>query len=372
MTSARDAPPRPLGEAVLDGGSHPAASGPHRLLVVEGEGIGPEVLAASLEVLAAVEEDGGGAVGVQVLRDERVDAVAAACRDAFAAGGALLAGPRGGRFVYDLRRALGLYCKISPINPWPELWEVGCLRAAARRDVDLLVVRENLFGVYQGEAVEHRDQARGRWVEHRFAYPEGPVRRVLRLGARLAQGRRGRMAVVVKEGGLPALSRLWRDCATEIAADHGVGCTLLDVDYAAYCMVQHAAELDVLVAPNLFGDVLSDLGGLLLGSRGLTFGGSFGAVPGAVYQTNHGAAHDLAGRDRADPAAQILALAMLLRESFGMAREAAVLEQALRRVWAAGWRTEDLAEEGCRIVGTREMGRLTARAVAEVRERAGV
>jgi len=125
-------------------------------------------------------------------------------------------------------------------------------------------------------------------------------------------------------------------------------------------MVQHPRDLDVVAAPNVFGDVLSDIGAVLLGSRGLSFGASFGARPGACYQTNHGSAHDLVGQDRANPVGQFLSLAMLLRESFGLFDAARLVERAVRAVWQDGWRTEDLAEEGGRLVGTDRMGQLVA------------
>jgi 3-isopropylmalate dehydrogenase len=123
--------------------------------------------------------------------------------------------------------------------------------------------------------------------------------------------------------------------------------------------------MDVIVAPNLFGDVLSDAAGALMGSRGITHGGSFDSAGAAVYQTNHGAAHDLAGSDRANPAGQILAAAMMLRESFELSTEAEMMERALGSAWAAGWRTADVAEPGCRVIGTREMAERVADLLGE-------
>ncbi|HVS00682.1 MAG TPA: isocitrate/isopropylmalate family dehydrogenase, partial [Thermoanaerobaculia bacterium] len=220
---------------------------------------------------------------------------------------------------------------------------------------------ENLGGLYQGESNE--EGGPGRRIVHIFGSSEEEARRIVEVGARLARQRRGRLTVVVKVSGLPALSALWRDCALEVAGHAGVACSFLDIDYAAYQLLQAPRELDVVVAPNCFGDILADLGGVLMGARGLTYGASFSESGAAVYQTNHGAAYDLAGTDQANPAGQILSLAMMLREGFGLSEEADLIEQALRQVWREGWRTADLAEPGCRLLGTRDMARRVADAV---------
>ena len=130
--------------------------------------------------------------------------------------------------------------------------------------------------------------------------------------------------------------------------------------------MRHPRELDVVVTSNLFGDILVDLGGVLMGARGLTYSGNFTADGSAVYQTNHGAAYDLAGKDRANPIGQIYSLAMLLRESFGLAHAAGLIEAGVAQVLRQGWRTFDVMEPGCRLVGTRLMGKLIAEAVHEL------
>lgn len=122
----------------------------------------------------------------------------------------------------------------------------------------------------------------------------------------------------------------------------------------------------MLVTPNLVGDMLADLGAVFLGSRGMSYSGNFSMEGRAAYQTGHGAARDLAGTDRANPLAQILSLAMLLRESFGLSDEAALVELAMGDILEAGWRTDDLAEPGCRRVGTRQMGELVAESVVKL------
>jgi len=350
--------------------------------VLTGEGIGPEVIDCAVEVLSAVTsvtgrkfnieygapigreaERGGG----KVLPDEVIEF----CRGIFGRGGAVLNGPGGGRYVYDLRRVFDLFCKLSPIKVSHELAGANRLKPEHVRGVDILMVRENASGLYQGKWTETRT-ARGRVAEHCFSYSETDVRRILRPAAAIAKSRRGHLTVVYKEAGVPSISELWRDCALEIAGRADVDCSLLDIDHIAYRLIQHPGDFDVVVAPNLFGDVLSDLGGVLLGSRGLCFAGSFAGNGNAVYSTNHGAAYDLAGSDKANPLAQILSLAMLLRESFHLEEEASLVERAVNHVCREGWRTADLAEAGGRVIGTREMGRRVAQAVAPAKGANGV
>ncbi len=340
---------------------------------LEGEGVGPEVVGEALRVLAAlesatglrIERRRGGAIGMEA--QDRCgeclsDDVARFCEDVFAAAGAILAGPGGGRFVYDLRKRFDLFCKLSPVRSFGALEGAGVLRRDHANGADLLLVRENCSDVYMG--TERETMAEGeRRVDLRFAYSEPQVQRIVDVGARLAARRRGRMTVVLKTHGMPLLSTLWKDCARRAAVREGVDCECVDVDYAAYRLIQEPDAFDVVVSSNVFGDILADLCGVLMGSRGLTHGGSFSAAGAAVYQTNHGAAHDLAGTDRANPVGQILSLAMLLRESFGLPREAALIEGAVDEVWRQGWRTEDLAGDGGRVVGTRRMGELVAAAV---------
>jgi 3-isopropylmalate dehydrogenase len=355
----------------------PRTDGKHRIGVLAGEGSGPEIVGVALDVLDAVasvtgtrfDVRTGGAIGLDAERASGValtDEVAAFCAETFAAGGAVLAGAGGGRFVYDLRRRFDLFCKLNPIRPWRALAGASRLRCRRPDEVDVLVVRENVAGAYYSDWDERAHDDTGRVLVQHAEHAERDVRRVVDVAARIAARRRGVLAVVVKRGGMPALTALWEACARDAAARHGLACTPLDVDFAAYRLVQEPESLDVVVAPNLFADVLSDLGGVVVGSRALTFGGSFSAAGAAVYQTNHGSAHDLASSDRANPAGQVLALAMLLRESFALEREAALIEQALVDVWSSGVRTADLAEPGARTVGTRELGRCLTEALRAV------
>jgi 3-isopropylmalate dehydrogenase len=332
---------------------------------IPGEGIGPEVVGAALSVLEAAAKSTGFEVDLRKGGDtsgRRLgDDVAALCESVFAAGGAVLCGPVGGRFVYELRGRFDLYCKLVPLQPLPALADAALVRPDLLRDADLVIVRENVGGLYFG-AFGRRDGGRVAWQE--LAYDTACVARIAVAAARLARLRRGRLTVVVKNGGLPALSALWREQAEAAAAAHGVAVEALDVDNAGFQLIAQPQRFDVVLAPNLLGDVLADSTTVLLGSRGLSYSANLGPAGRAVYQTGHGAAYDLAGSDRANPVAQIRTLAWLLRDGLGLLRAAARIEAAVARVLADGWRTPDVAGPGSRIVGTRELAERIAEATA--------
>lgn len=347
--------------------------------VLEGTGIGAEVIAAALGVLEAVEQvsgirfevQRGGLIGEAAeaqLGQSLPEGTAAFCAEVFARGGAILSGPGGGRYVYDLRRRFDLFCKFVPVQPCGELVRPARLAIPNLPDLDLLLVRDNVGGVYQGQWQE-RVTPEGRVAEHTFRYRETEVERLVTVAARAAADRRGHLHVIIKNGGVPGISALWTDVGRAVARKHQITAVFMNIDLAAYELIRNPAQFDVLVAPNLFGDILADIAGILLGSRGVTFSGNFDSQGRGVYQTNHGCAHDLAGADVANPGGQILSLAMLLRESFGLNEGAALIERALSEAWRQGWRTADVAEPGCQVVGTRA---LADRVVQEILRRAEV
>lgn len=351
--------------------------------VLEGAGIGPQIIQAALTVLAAVEQARGmkcevrhgGMIGEEAAAHYGQwlpEETAAFCAEIFRRGGAILSGPGGGRYVYDLRRRFDLFCKFVPVQPFPELARAGKLVSQHVRGVDILIVRDNVGGIYQGQWGD-RATDKGRVAEHSFSYSESEVYRLIEVAARAASRRRGILHVIVKEGGVPTVSALWREAGDTVTHRHGVKAVFMNVDRAAYELVQNPAQFDVIVTPNLFGDILADIAGVLVSSRGLTFSGNFNSHGHGVYQTNHGCAHDLAGTDTANPTGQILSLAMLLRESFGLDEAAVLIEESLRQVWRRGWRTADLAELGCKILGTKAMAERVAQEIlrsAENKKRA--
>jgi 3-isopropylmalate dehydrogenase len=370
---ANDAPKRPRWTDCLPlRNERTAAYNAIHVGVLPGQGIGPEVVRCALDVLEAVASPAGvtvelrygGAIGHDAQRKcGRVlpDDVIQFCEEVFAHSGAIVNGAAGGRYVYEIRRQFDLFFKISPIRVLNGLGDASRLKPEALRGVDILITRENTGGAYQGRWNFDVDALGHRQATHSASYSEPQVRRFLQAAARLARQRRGELTIVWKEAGIPAISTLWRECAEQVAAEHPVRYTLVDIDLMTYRLIQTPSEFDVIAAPNLFGDVLGDLAAVLLGSRGLSYSGNFNASGHAVYQTNHGAAYDLAGTDRANPVGQILSIAMMLRESFLQWQMADAIEQAVRQVWRQGFRTADVATAGTHIIGTREMGERVAR-----------
>jgi 3-isopropylmalate dehydrogenase len=337
--------------------------------------VGPEVIGASLDLLDVVtsatghrfELRFGGDIGVPALRatgQALTDEVVDFCRNVFDAGGAVLCGPGGGRFVYELRRQFDLYCKLVPLRPVRALRDTGVLRPEALANVDVLVIRENVGGLYLGE-FGFEESGGLRRAYHCFHYDDAQVSRILGVAVRVARMRRGRLCVVTKPGGAPSISEIWRSQAERLVPSGEIELRILEVDTACYQLVAEAHAFDVVVAPNMFGDVLADAATLLLGSRGMSCSANFADGGRAVYQTGHGAAHDLARSDRANPIGQILSLAMMLQESFDMPAAAAAVHEAVEAALEAGWRTPDIAAPGCRLVGTREIGRRIGDALRE-------
>jgi 3-isopropylmalate dehydrogenase len=348
--------------------------------VIEGSGIGPEVIAAALRVLAAVEQvtglkcelRHGGVIGEEAEKhfgSSLPESTAHFYTEIFSRGGAILNGPGGGRFVYDLRKRFDLFCKFVPVRSCPQLARnAPSIASNNLHPIDMLIVRDNIAGAYQGNW-SVRESESGKIAEHTFSYNSRQIQRLANVAARAAAARRGKIHVIVKDGGLPAVTSLWREVSVAEAAKRNVEAIFVNVDLAAYEFIRNPAQFDVVLTPNLFGDILVDITGALLGSRGVTFSGNYDGVGNAVYQTNHGCAHDLAGADVANPGGQILSLAMMLRESFGQGHAATLMENALAAAWQDGWRTADVAEPGCRVVGTHAMAEQVANHVLRFAEK---
>jgi len=344
------------------------------LAVLPGEGIGPEIIAACEPIFAAIESNTayrfeveyGGKIGKEALAESGTslsEEVTTFCRRNFDRGAPLFCGPGGDRFVYQLRSEFDIYSKFVPLKPLPALHDTGAMRESAVRDVDILLIRENVGGVYQG--AWHAEQTNvGRRAHHSFHYDERQVQRIVALAVAAAQQRNGKLCVVHKPGGTPAISELWVDVARQCVAGSDVELRFLEVDTAAYLMLAEAAVFDVVVTPNLFGDVLADAAALLLGSRGMSYSYNVSGSGHAVYQTGHGAAYDLAGRQTANPLGQVQTLAAMLHESFGLYDLADALFVACNTVLAAGWRTADIMTPQTRLLSTAEMGVAVAEQLA--------
>jgi len=342
--------------------------------ILTGEGIGPEVIPACVRVLSAIEHSTslcfdiryGGLIGRnaketsgKALSPEVINW----SKEIFNENGAILCGPAGSRFVYEMRSEFDLFCKFTPVRPHPALRDAGVIKSAALENVDLMLVRENASGDYFGESKWETDQQGRDRVKHSFAYFADEVHRIIEVAIKLAKQRRGRLCLVIKSDGIPGVSKLWTDIYTEHVHDTGLDTSILEIDNAVYQIIAAADKFDVIVSPNMFGDILADNASLLLGTRGLSYSGNFGASEVATYQTGHGAAYGLAGQNVANPIGQILSMAMMFRESFGLSSIASVIEESISQILCSGIRTPDIAVPGATIAGTDEMGERIAEVV---------
>jgi 3-isopropylmalate dehydrogenase len=342
---------------------------PFLIGILPGEGIGPQIIDISLKLLDTIQQctpvrfrfEFGGAIGKEALAktgSSLTNDVISFCAGIFDNGGVVFCGPGGDRFVYELRREFKMFCKLTPIYRLPALKKVGVLKPGISDAVDILVVRENCAGVYQGEyGVMEDGPDTQAW--HRFQYTKSQVIDIMEAAARAALGRNRKVSVITKPGGVPTISTLWDRIAREVLSSHGVSMETLEIDNACYQIIARPADFDVVVAPNLLGDIVSDVASLLMGSRGLAHSANFSKnAKCAVYQTGHGAAHDLKGKNIANPIGQILSLSMMLEQNFGLASIAQKIRDAVYSVLSDQQRTTDIAEADSQIVGTAEMGQM--------------
>ncbi len=335
----------------------------HVVVLLPGDGIGPEITAPTLEVLAAagveLEYDehlfGGASIDAHgiALTDETVAACARADAVLLAAVGGPKwdttdpSKPRPEQGLLGLRKALGLYANLRPVRPLPALYEASPLRREVIEGTDLLVVRELTGGIYFGEKTRTQDSA-----SDLCSYTRVEVERIARVAFSAARERRGRVASVDKANVLET-SRLWRQVVREL---HEAEFSELElehvlVDNAAMQLVSGPARFDVIVTENMFGDILSDEAATLTGSIGMLPSASLGEAgePG-LFEPVHGSAPDIAGQGIANPLAMFLSAALMLRHGLGLAEQAAAIESAVDRALAAGLRTRDLGGSA----GTRE------------------
>jgi 3-isopropylmalate dehydrogenase len=355
----------------------------HRITLLPGDGIGPEITAVARTLLEAVSRRHGFelAFDEQPIGGAAIDATGVplpeitleACRRSDAVLLAAIGSPRFDALPREqrpetgllaLRAGLGLFANLRPVKIMPALIGASSLRPEVIEGVDLLVVRELTGGVYFG-LPKGRVEADG--VVRAFntmAYTDGEIDRIARVGFALSRQRSGRLCSVDKANVLD-VSQLWRD---RVEAIHAAGYSDVElshlyVDNAAMQLVRNPRQFDVLLTSNLFGDILSDEAAMLSGSIGMLPSASLGEGGPGLFEPIHGSAPDIAGQDRANPMAMVLSAAMMLR--LGLAQEAAAadLETAVERVLSAGYRTGDLMAEGCTQVGCRELGERLLEAV---------
>jgi len=351
-----------------------------RIVLLPGDGIGPEVVAEGRKVLSAVasrfghrfafEERPMGGNAIDEVGDPLPASTLEACRGADAVLLGAVGGPkwddpmaktRPEAGLLGLRKELGLFANLRPIRTQRQLVAASPLRPELVAGVDILFVRELTGGIYFGPSGVSPD---GSSAYSTMVYSEGEVRRIVRLAAAAAQRRRGKLTSVDKANVLE-VSRLWRRVAAAVVAEEfpDLDYEVVLVDAMAMHLLSRPADFDVVVTGNLFGDILTDEGSMLPGSLGLLPSASLGETPPGLYEPIHGSAPDIAGRGVANPLATILAAAMALRHSLGLETEAATVETAVDTVLDTGLRTPDIAAGGP-SVGTTDMGDAVAAAVA--------
>jgi 3-isopropylmalate dehydrogenase len=354
-----------------------------KLTVLPGDGVGPEVTDEAVRVLesaaqafghslSVTRKDVGGAA-VLSSKDPLPDDTLQSCL----ASGAVLLGAVGGPSFDDLprhlrpeagllrlRKELGVFANLRPAICFAALEDCSPLRPEVVRGMNVLTVRELLGGLYFGQPRTTQGSAGNRSAVDTMQYGEPEIERIAHIAFELARHRRRKVTSVDKANVLDC-SRLWRDVVTRVAQSYpDVKLFHMYVDSAAMALVARPADFDVVLTENMFGDILSDQSGAVVGSLGMLGSASIGGTVG-LYEPVHGSAPDIAGQGVANPLGAILSAAMLLRYSFQLEAEAACIESAVDRVLTAGHRTRDLTKSGQTALSTTEMGRRIAEAVPE-------
>ncbi|HVN64057.1 MAG TPA: 3-isopropylmalate dehydrogenase [Candidatus Binataceae bacterium] len=356
----------------------------YKILVLKGDGIGPEVAGEALQVLKVVarrsavnmdfKEGMIGGHAIDAAGTPLPDEVLKLAQDSDAILLGAVGGPKWDNPAADkrpeqgllgIRKALGLFANVRPVKTVKELIVGSPLRPEIVTGVDLVVIRELTGGIYYGKPSEKRSGKDGREAVDTCFYSEAEIARVLTFGFELARERRKKLTSVDKANVLSS-SRLWREIATELSANYkDVAFENQLVDSMAMHLIKRPKDFDVVVTENMFGDILTDEASVLAGSMGLLPSASLGEDLNSagfrvgLYEPIHGSAPDIAGRDEANPLAAILSAAMLLEHSLGMRTEAELVTQAVEEVIRDGYRTRDLhGGNGTHTVGCKAMGRL--------------
>jgi 3-isopropylmalate dehydrogenase len=350
------------------------------IVVLPGDGIGPEIVAEAERVLdvlrrggLAIESDTApiGGAGYDAAKVPLPEGTLALARNADAVLLGAVGGPkydtlpralRPEQGILGIRKALGLFANLRPALLYPELAAASTLKAEVVAGLDLMIIRELTGDIYFGEPRGRRKNAAGEdegFDTMLYSVPE--IRRIARVGFETARSR-GKQLCSVDKANVLDTSILWREVVTAMAADYpDVALSHMYVDNAAMQLVRNPKQFDVIVTGNLFGDILSDEASMLAGSIGMLPSASLDAANKGLYEPIHGSAPDIAGKGIANPLATILSAALMLRHSLGQAAAADRLEVAVKKTLRDGYRTADIYTAGTRKVSTAEM----AAAVAE-------
>ena len=347
-----------------------------KILVLPGDGIGPEIMAEAVKVLQTLRSGDGldleldyGLIGGSAVDAEgtplSIDTLQRA-RDSHAILLGAVGGPkweaierslRPERGLLAIRAALGLYANLRPALVFDELTSASTLKPEVVAGLDIMIVRELTGDVYFGEPRGIRVASDGRREGfNTLIYHESEIERIAHMAFTIARQRKRKVCSVDKANVLEA-SELWREVMTSVSATYPeVSLQHMYVDNAAMQLVRQPGQFDVIVTANMFGDILSDLASMLTGSIGMLPSASISGTGHGLYEPIHGSAPDIAGQNKANPLAMILSTAMMLRYSLDMPEHGDRIEAAVRSVLAEGFRTEDIYTQDMHRVGTREMG----------------
>jgi len=346
-----------------------------KIAVLPGDGVGTEVIAEALKVLAALRREGlafemeqasvGGAAydtSGDPLPEPTLELARKADAILFGAVGdprydALPRERRPEQAILRLRKELNLFANLRPASVFPELADASTLKPEVVAGLDILIVRELTGDIYFGQPRGIRKLEGGmREGFDTMRYTDEEVRRIAHAGFRAARKRKRKLCSVDKANVLET-SQLWREVVSAVGEEYAeVELVHMYVDNAAMQLLKNPGQFDVIVTGNMFGDILSDEASMLTGSIGMLPSASLDEKGKGLYEPIHGSAPDIAGKNLANPLAAILSAAMMLRYSFDQDRVAVRVEGAVKKVLAQGYRTADIFRQGTRRVGTREMG----------------
>ncbi|MBZ4665173.1 3-isopropylmalate dehydrogenase [Mahella sp.] len=344
-----------------------------KIALVPGDGIGPDIIKQAVKVLKAIERPGeiefeftevlAGGTAI----DKTGHPLPEKSLDVCLASDAVLLGAVGGpkwddlpgdlrpeQALLGLRKGLGVFANLRPAVLFPQLKKASPLKEEIIGEgIDVLVVRELIGGIYFGQRGRDGDKA---YDTECYSVPE--VERIARVAFDTARKRRRKVTSVDKANILES-SRLWRETVTRVAEQYpDVELNHMYVDNCAMQLIRNPHQFDVIVTSNMFGDILSDEASMLVGSLGMLPSASLGDTKQGFYEPIHGSAPDIAGQDKANPLATILSIAMMLRYSFDLTRQADMIEHAVAQVLEDGYRTADIMENNMKLVGTDKMGDL--------------
>ncbi|MBZ0182135.1 MAG: 3-isopropylmalate dehydrogenase [Melioribacteraceae bacterium] len=340
-----------------------------KVTLLPGDGIGPEVINAAVNVLKYAAEKFNiefeftekeiGGCSYEKYGTPLTDEVLSECYSSDAVFLGAVGGPKWEKLPHNLkpeaallklRKSLGLYANLRPAKVYNSMLSASSLKESVLADTDVMILRELTGGIYFGEPRGY-DSDKG---FNTMVYTRDEVERIARYAFELARGRKGRVTSVDKANVLE-VSQFWRDTVHQVHTEYpDIELNDMYVDNAAMQLVRDPKQFDLVLTSNLFGDILSDIAAMITGSLGMLPSASIGKNY-ALYEPVHGSAPDIAGQGKANPIAAIASAAMMLKYSFEMDKASELIESSLENVLAEGYRTADIFSEGCKLVTTIQM-----------------